>query len=157
MSMVTTSCTAQIDAPPSAVYHLFADYRTGHPRILPKPYFSGLEVLSGGYGAGTVFRTTVTVMGVKTHYHMTVSEPVPGHILVEEDTKLGVRTSFTVEPAAGGTQSRLTIATTWPPKPGLLGWIERITTAGFMRKIYTAQFDLVREHVCAPSLRGSFA
>ena len=39
---------------------LAQDYRTGHPRILPKPYFSGLEVLSGGYGAGTVFRTTVT-------------------------------------------------------------------------------------------------
>jgi hypothetical protein len=157
MHTVTTSCTALIDAPPSAVYPLFADYRAGHPRILPKLYFSGLEILSGGYGAGTVFRTTVTVMGVQTHYHMAVSEPVPGHILVEEDATLGVRTSFTEEPAAGSTQSRVTIATTWPPKPGLLGWIERVTTAGFMRKIYAAQFDLVRQQVCAPSLRGSFA
>lgn len=45
-----------IDAPPDRVYALIADYRSGHPRILPKAYFKELVVEQGGVGAGTVVR-----------------------------------------------------------------------------------------------------
>mgnify|MGYP006197722543 CR=1 FL=1 len=35
-----------IAAPAAALYELIADYRNGHPRILPPEYFGPLEVLA---------------------------------------------------------------------------------------------------------------
>lgn len=75
MATVHTEVSGVIDAPPATVYAVLADYRSSHPQILPKPYFTNLIVEQGGQGAGTVFRTQVVVMGVKTDYHMVVSEP----------------------------------------------------------------------------------
>lgn len=147
MATVHTEVSGVIDAPPATVYAVLSDYRNTHPQILPKPYFTFLTVDQGGQGAGTVFRTQVSVMGVKTDYHMAVSEPQPGRLLVETDAKAGVTTTFTVDPEAGGTQTRLTIATDWTPRPGIRGWIEKMATPNTMRRIYNEQFELIREFV----------
>ena len=56
------STTARMKAAPERVYRIIADYRNGHPQILPKQ-FSNLCVDAGGYGAGTVIRFSMTVMG----------------------------------------------------------------------------------------------
>jgi hypothetical protein len=45
--------SAHIAAAPAQVYAIIANYREGHPRILPKE-FSGLTVEQGGIGAGTI-------------------------------------------------------------------------------------------------------
>ena len=58
-----------IDAPPAAVYTVLADYRTHHPRIMPAPPFSDLEVETGGVGAGTVFHITVRTAGRRQRLH----------------------------------------------------------------------------------------
>ncbi len=154
MATVHTEVSGVIDAPPATIYAVLADYRHSHPQILPKPYFTDLIVEQGGQGAGTVFRTQVVVMGVKTDYHMVVSEPQPGRVLAELDEKLGVFTTFTVDPHAGGTQSRLTIATDWTPKSGVIGWIEKMTTPGVMRKIYAEQLTLIQQYIKAPHPRS---
>ncbi len=50
-----------IRAPASQVYAIIADYRNGHPRILPQPYFVSLNVDQGGIGAGTAITTDLPV------------------------------------------------------------------------------------------------
>jgi hypothetical protein len=155
MDTVRVESSAVIDASPAEVYAIFADYRNAHPQILPKPYFGDLKVEQGGIGAGTVFRTTVTVMGMSTNYHMAVTEPEPGRVLVEKDLDLDLTTSFTVEPVEGGQKSRVTIATDWKPKPGIKGWIEKLSTPGVMRRIYEAELERVQEYVSKNKGRGA--
>jgi hypothetical protein len=106
-----------------------------------------LTVEQGGTGAGTVFRTSVTVMGMTEHFHMVVTEPEPGRVLVETDAKQGVTTSFTIDSVEEGKKSRVTIATDWTPKPGVMGWIEKLSKPAVTRKIYDAELQLVQEYV----------
>src|SRR6266581_807205 len=63
MRVVQVSSRALIPAPPQAVYSLIADYRGGHPRMLPRRYFPRLEVERGGSGAGTIIRFEVKLFG----------------------------------------------------------------------------------------------
>ena len=147
MGTVRTEFSALIDAPPAEVYGIFVDYRNSHPKVLPKPYFGDVKVEEGGKGAGTVFRTSITVMGITTNYHMVVSEPEPGRVLVETDDQLGTTTSFTIDPVEGGKKSNVTITTDWTPKPGVMGWVEKLSVPGVMRKIYDTELKLVQEYV----------
>ena len=132
-----------INAPPDLVYGIIADYRSGHPSILPDKYFTRMDVLEGGYGAGTVIDVRMKVMGVSARYKMLVSEPEPGRILQEEDRKAGVLTTFTVEVEQGGRQSCVTIETTMPVSDGLKGWIEQKMNPPIMRKIYREELALL--------------
>jgi hypothetical protein len=52
-----------IDAWPDELYAVIADYRVGHPAILPRQYFTELSVEQGGQGEGTVIRGSVKVFG----------------------------------------------------------------------------------------------
>ncbi len=128
--------TRTINAPAEQVYAVLSDYGVGHPAILPKPYFKDLTVKQGGQGAGTVFTTNMEVMGVRRRYHMTVTEPQPGRMLMEEDAEVGMRTTFTVEPVGDGRQSRLTIATDARLAAGISGIMERLINPPIMRRIY---------------------
>jgi len=147
MTTVHTEVSADIDAPPAAVYAVFADYRGAHPQIVPKPEFGDVIVEKGGQGAGTVYRTSTTVMGQTIEYHMEVSEPEPGRKLVETDKKLGIVTAFIIDPLEGGKKSRVTLATDWTPHGGVMGWIEKMTTPGFMRKLYARELQNVQEYL----------
>jgi hypothetical protein len=155
MTTVHTEVSAVIDAPPAEVYAIFADYRTAHPQIVPKPTFGDIIVEKGGQGAGTVYRTSVTVMGQRIDYYMTVSEPEPGRKLVEVDEKQGLTTSFIVDPLEGGKKCRVTLATDWTPKPGIIGWIEKFSTPGIMRKLYTTELENVQAYVKKQPKPGS--
>lgn len=135
--------SAIISAPPDIVYGIIADYRSGHPSILPGKYFTGLELVEGGSGAGTVIDVRMSVMGVKAHYTMLVSEPEPGRVLQEEDGKAGVLTTFTVDAEQEGRQSRVTIETTMPLSGGLKGWIEKKINPSIMQKIYREELELL--------------
>jgi len=126
-------------APPEAVYRILADYRDGHPSILPRPPFGELVVERGGVGAGTVIRYDVTSFGKRRTSRAEISEPAPG-VLVETVSESRLVTTFTVAPAATG--SHVTIETVWTT-PGIGGWIERLLAPGYLRKVYDAELEIL--------------
>ncbi len=136
-----------IAASPEMLYYVLSDYTTEHPQILPTPYFESLVVEEGGHGAGTVFRAEMRVMGMRQTLHMRVTEPEPGRELRETDPVVGVTTTFTVTPEAGGTGSLVEIVTEWRAKSGLVGLLERLLLPAVTRPIYLKELDLLAAHV----------
>ncbi len=133
-----------LDAAPSVVYSVIADYRTGHPLITPKPYFQGIQVESGGVGAGTLITVTMRVFGVTSQLHHKISEPEPGRVLVESDLDdEASQTIFTVVPANGGKQAHVDISTTMRGHPGIRGQIERWLIPFIMRPVYQKELRLL--------------
>jgi hypothetical protein len=147
MGQMHVEIAGVIEAPPEAVYAVLADYLEGHPAILPKDYFTELEVEEGGRGAGTVVGVRMEVMGAKREYRLAVSEPQPGRVLVESDPVAGVTTTFTVEPLEGGRHSRVTIATDSMVSQGLQGWIERLVNPAVTRRIYQAELRQLADYL----------
>lgn len=147
MGQIFVEQSAMIPAPPEKVYAILADYRVGHPAILPRPTFRELAVEEGGQGAGTVLRVQMDVMGVKQSYHLRVSEPDPGRILVEEDPDVGLKTTFTVAPLKGGQRSLVTIATASRTSPGLRGLMERLVNPPVTRRIYRQELQQLSDYV----------
>lgn len=147
--------TATIDASPEEVYAILANYRDTHPQILPKQYFSDLEVESGGTGAGTTFRVRTHVMGIGQRFHMVVREPKPGQVISETDTTSGLVTTFTVLPVDDGRRARVTIATDWQAQSGFKGLLERLTTPPIMRRIYATELRQIASYIAARRARTS--
>jgi uncharacterized protein len=136
-----------IDANPADIYGVMSDYKVGHPAILPKAFFSKLIVLEGGQGAGTVIEVHMEVYGTKRVFHQVVSEPEPGHLLVEKDAEAGVTTTFTVEPLDGGKQSNVMISTISRTAPGMPGFLERLFTPLIIRRIYEQELENLDKYV----------
>jgi len=148
-SVAVITVSAHIPAPAERVYSLFADYRTGHPRILPAE-FSGLEVEKGGVGAGTIIRFQMRAFGTTRKFRAAVTEPEPGRVLVETDLETnGAVSTFTVNPGATPDESDVTISTELPVRSGLLGAIERALSVRYLRSIYVRELALLA--ACAVS------
>lgn len=140
MPQLYATKSAVINAPPHAVYAIIADYKSGHPRILPQRYFSHLEVEQGGVGDGTVIRFQMRVFGTTQTLNAKITEPVPGEVLLETIAETGARTSFQVLPKDNGQSSCVTITTEWHAK-GIAGWIQGWLIPPLLRKIYTEELD----------------
>lgn len=140
MSVIQVASAAVINAAAEKIYTILADYRQHHPHILPKKYFPGIEVEAGGFGAGTIFRVHTQALGRRQTFHMQVTEPEPGRLLVETDLTTGLVTTFTVVPQ-GSQQTEVTIATTWESQAGLQGWLERRLAPLLMRRIYQQELQ----------------
>jgi len=147
----TVAVTARAAAPAATVYRLIADYRDGHPRIVPPKYFRNLVVEQGGYGAGTRIGFEMTELGSTRQAEAVVSEPEPGRVLVETELRSGIVTTFIVDPVGPGTCD-VTISGELPRKPGLAGRIEGLITASILPKIYRA--ELARIAACAAEDEG---
>lgn len=145
MTTVNVAVSKTINAPAATIYSILADYRHHHPHILPKA-FTELEVEEGGIGEGTVFRAALQVMGNKQRFRMRVTEPEPGRVIAETDLETDLVTKFIVEPC-GHDQSDVTIATTFQPRPGLKGWLERLTAPGFMRRLYRTELQQLDDYI----------
>lgn len=145
MTQLHVEVSAVIEADRETVYGILRDYRNHHPQILPKPYFTRLEVEQGGVGAGTIFVAEMSIYGQKFTYHMEVTEPQP-YTLVEADLNGSLRTTFYMEPGTEAGQSVATISTTWQSQPGIAGWIERLTTPSIMRKIYREELAILNRY-----------
>lgn len=137
------SSSARIGAPAAAVYRLIADYRNGHPRIVPPEYFSNIVVEEGGYGAGTRITFDARMLGMTQHARASIEEPEPGRVLLER-LDVGWVTTFTVD-AVGAAACDVTIATEVPPKRGVAGWFERFVAARVLPKIYRAELARIAE------------
>ena len=141
---------AQIHAAPARLYGILADYRNGHPSILPAA-FSGLTVERGGTGAGTIIRFRMRVFGRTQTFRATVTEPEPGRVLVETYLETnGAITTFTVNPGPDQGTSAVTISTELPIRAGVLGVIERALTTRFLRPLYVRELELLAARGSVP-------
>ena len=140
MSRIHVEASRVVDASPQDVYALLADYRTRHPQILPDN-FVGYRVEEGGQGAGTIVSFRVRAGGRERSYRMQVSEPEKGRVIQERDTMSSLVTTFTLDPEAGGKQTRVTIATEWEGAGGVGGFFERTFAPGAMRRIYDDELN----------------
>lgn len=136
MAQHTISASALIPAPPAQLYTIIADYRDGHPHILPKPHFVGLTVEQGGVGAGTVIRFQMRLLGRIRTFRAAITEPEPGRVLVETDLQTGAATTFLVEPSADAQQTTITITTTTTVRDGLVGRLEAWLATRLLHPIY---------------------
>lgn len=138
MAEIQVAAERVIDGPADRVYGYLADYRQHHPRILPAN-FSDLVVERGGVGAGTVFRFRSTAGGRTRDFHMEVSEPQPGRVLVERDLDSSLITTFTVTPE--GERCRVRIETRWQGAGGIGGLFERLFAPRVLRRIYADELE----------------
>jgi len=136
--------TESLPAAAKVVYDLLADYRAGHPSILPAS-FHGLVIEEGGQGAGTVIRFQTTFLGQTETLRGVISEPEPGRVLVESYPAKDMVTRFLVEPATGAS-CRLTIETEWQPR-GLSGLFERLLAPPLLRRIFREEIGNIRRKV----------
>ena len=143
---ITVSAQRHIEAPADRVYRYIADFREHHPKFLP-PQFGPLEIESGGVGAGTVHRFSLTLAGRTTEYRVRVGEPEPGRVLIESDPGRLMLTTFTVDRELDGT-SRVTIETRWHT-PGFAGLVERIVATRMLRRVYAAELTLLDRYARA--------
>jgi Polyketide cyclase / dehydrase and lipid transport len=145
MGQIQVKADAVLDARPEDVYTTIADYRIGHPSILPKESLYDLQVEEGGYGAGTIIRFKSRILGVEQSFRHRVSEPEPGRVLVEQDidTKQNLATTFTVIPIEEGQKSQVEISTTMNASPGIRGLAERMVVSIFNPRIYRKELKLL--------------
>jgi hypothetical protein len=136
-----------VDASPAAVYAVLADYTTHHPRIMPAPPFSDLEVETGGVGAGTVFHITVRMAGRRQRLHMRVAEPDPGQVLTETNLDTGVVTQFTVAPRDGGSRTLAGMSSQWETAGGLRGLADQLVTPLLMGRIFAKQLRQLDQYM----------
>ena len=138
--------TARIEAPAAACYGVIADYRVGHPAIVPPRAFGPLVVEEGGTGAGTKIRFTMKALGRERTVRGVVTEPEPGRLLVETYPESGVVTSFRVEPL-GDAACEVTISSVLPSPGGLRGVLERWFTRTFLLGLYTEELGRLSDYV----------
>ena len=146
MQTYQVSMSGAIKAPASQVYAILADYHNGHPHILPKQYFTKLEVEQGGIGTGTRLRFEMNMLGRKQTFHSVISEPEPGRVMVESAQADGLPaaiTTFTVEPLAEGKYAHVTIHTAGQARDGLGGKIEGFFARMFLRRVYKQELALL--------------
>jgi hypothetical protein len=147
MAPITVSAERAIDAPATTVYGFIADMREHHPRFLP-PAFSDFQVESGGVGAGTITRFTVTAGGRSRQYRMVVTEPEPGRVMTESDATSSMVTTTTVT-SRGENNSLVRISTTWAGAGGIGGFFERIFAPRVMRGIYADELERLNAYARA--------
>ncbi|HET9090797.1 MAG TPA: SRPBCC family protein [Acidimicrobiales bacterium] len=150
MSTVEVSAERAVRAPAERVYGYLADYSEHHHHFLP-PAFSGFRVVAGGVGAGTEVEFSVTAGGRSRPYHMAVSEPEPGRVLVETDANSSLVTTFTVTPA--GDTCRVRMHTAWKGAGGIGGIFERLFAPKVMKALY--EDELQRLDAYAASAGGA--
>ena len=147
MKPYRAAASALIHAPAKLVYDILADYRGGHPLILPENYFVSLDVEKGGVGAGTIISFQMRIFGKMQSFRAAITEPEPGRVLVESDLDgAGSTTSFIVDARDQSASCDVTIATEGrTERGGLLGVLERFLTISFLQRIYRAELKLLSE------------
>ena len=131
-----------MDAPAEVIYRCLADYVHHHrPGGFMPPAFSNHELLSGGIGAGTVVRLSVTLGGRTQTMTAHITEPEPGRVLLEQSDN--VETTFTVQPE--GRQSRVRFDTVLDTG-GLQGLLNRLFAPRLLAPVYTDELERLERY-----------
>ena len=145
MPRPAVSASALLPVAPEVAYAVIADYHDGHPRILPRPPFTGLVVEQGGVGAGTVATATVKLAGLSSSFRFEVTEPEPGRVLVETNDA-GSVTTFTVEPVEGRHDTcRATIETQLPGGRGPFARLNRWFLRRLLRDVLPRELERLEQ------------
>lgn len=153
MPTLRITASALLPAPPAVVYGLIADYRRGHPSILPPAYFEDLTIEAGGQGAGTRIRFTMKAFGSRQVSRAYVTEPDPGRVLVETVEGSGIVTTFTVTPAPDQA-AHVVLATDYPTR-GLRGWVETLVVPRYLKKVYAEELRLLGQRAAEAARSGA--
>ena len=144
MQSYRVSASRRIDASPAQVYAIIADYKQHHPHIVPPEFFTRLEVLEGGVGAGTRTRVHMQVLGKRRVFEQVITEPEPGRLLMEANADGSAVSTFTVE--ASGSGSHVTIETEVPLQTGIQGALERLAVSLLFPRIYKKELARLAEY-----------
>jgi len=144
MGRVTVTAERVVAAPAEQVYRCFADYRQHHPNFLP-PAFSEFQIERGGIGAGTVITFRMTAGGRSRFFRMEVSEPEPGHVLVETDAAAKTVTRFIVR--LEGEKTRVLIETAFESATGVAGFFERLFAPRVLSGIYADELTRLERYL----------
>jgi hypothetical protein len=131
-----------LTAPPELIYLCLANYRDHHrPEGFLPPQFSDFEINAGGVGAGTEASWTVTTGGRPRAIRATITEPEPGHTILE--TADDVETTFTVDPAPDGALVRFE---TVIDDPGIQGVVTRLFAERLLRPVYEDELTRLEDY-----------
>lgn len=136
------SVSSLIPAPPEIVYGIIADYKNGHPNILPNPPFVLLKVEKGGLGAGSVLEVQMKIAGKLQTFKTVVTEPEPGRVLVETNDT-GYITTFVVDSRDDGKKSYVTFTTEISNDAKLSKKIEFFFSKLILRAVYKKELQLL--------------
>jgi Polyketide cyclase / dehydrase and lipid transport len=139
MTLHRVIVSADVNAHASKIYQVIADYREGHPRILPRPPFGVLNVEQGGSGEGTVICFSIRMMGRTRQMRGLITEPEPGRALVESYPQTGMVTKFTVDPHDDDRGAHVTISTEVETRVGLLGVLQRFLITRCLTPVYARE------------------
>ena len=139
MKLQFAMATKIIDATASTIYNIIADFRHQHGQILPKQYFQALEVEEGGFGAGTITRFQMRLLGQTKYFRTLITEPEPGRVLIETDIKSGTQTTFTVSPLADENHTQVEISTELRSQSLIENFIGKL----MLQKVYRAELELL--------------
>jgi hypothetical protein len=153
MGQYQVSRTAKIGGPPALVYAAIADYRRQHPHIVPPEFFTRLEVLEGGVGAGTRTRVEMRIFGTSRVFEQVVTEPEPGRVLMESNLDGSGVSTFTVDKGDNAESAYVTIASAIVARPGIPGLLERTVLSIMLPRIY--EKELARLAQCVAARRST--
>ena len=152
METQIATATKIINARADTIYNILADYRHGHPSILPRQYFLSMNVEEGGVGAGTVVNFKMRLLGQTQSFHSIITEPQPGRFLVETELESKIPTSFHLVPIGKGDQSQLTITTELEGKNA----VESFIAKWVLQQVYREELELITQASENPgTFRGS--
>jgi hypothetical protein len=155
-STVTVEARAKVRAPADRVYSLIADYRLGHPRIVPPKYFQNIVVERGGVGDGTVISFEMKMLGKVRKSRARITEPEPGRVLVEKVDDQGIVTTYRVEPV-GAFRTEVSITTVLPTHRGPLGALEGLLVRALLAPVYRDELALMDRVAAADSRQQPLA
>lgn len=139
MKTQIASASKTVHAPANIIYNIIADFHNEHLHILPKPYFQNLEVEAGGFGAGTITRFQMKLLGQTQAFRTLITEPEPGRVLVETDLHSGAVTTFDISPLENESYTRVKISTELKNR----GMVESFIGKLILQKVYRAELDLL--------------
>jgi uncharacterized protein YndB with AHSA1/START domain len=143
MAALTAAAERTIAAPADELFTYVSDFRTHHPRILP-PAFQDFTVESGGVGLGTVTSSRFTLGGTTETVRTRVTRVEPGRLIEEEVETRPMTTTFRFLP--GGDLTTVRIETTWTPRSGVRGVLERLFAPRMLARIYQDELGLLDEY-----------
>ncbi|NLG56116.1 MAG: SRPBCC family protein [Rhodococcus sp.] len=131
MGQVSASSSITVAVSPQEALAAIGDYETVRPKILSENY-SGYRVVEGGVGTGTVVEWALKATEKRTR-NVRAKITATDSSVIETDENSSMVTTWTAEPAAGGT--KVTTTTTWNGAGGIGGFFEKTFAPIGLRKI----------------------